>query len=297
MFEKSSFDDWQSVIRPKVAGAWNLHNALSEHGQAVDFFITLSSAAGIIGDRGLASYAAANTMLDAFVKFRNRQGLAATSLDLAAVSDIGYLAENSSKMEQRVLFAGEEMSESEVLAVLGAAIYGKMATTCHNHCIAGVAVDAKTRNQFWVGDAKFSHLRLATATTEVEEGQLAQHAAGHLSLSQLLKQSSTMVDAAQIVHAGLASQIATILMIPVEEFDASKPIMAYGLDSLTAIEIRNWIAREMEANVQVLELLASGSLMALARTVLRRSKLLKGRVLQADGDHAEQGKEDATGNL
>ncbi len=53
----------------------------------------------------------------------------------------------------------------------------------------------------------------------------------------------------------------------------------------------------MEANIQVLELLASGSLMALARTILRRSKLLKGRVLQADGDHVEGGKEDAMGKL
>ena len=77
-------------------------------------------------------------MLDAFVKFRNRRGL-------AAVRDIGYLAENSSKIEQRVLFAGEEMSESEVLAVFGSAISGKMATTSNDHCIAGMAVDANTR--------------------------------------------------------------------------------------------------------------------------------------------------------
>ncbi len=146
MFEKSSFDDWQSVFRPKVAGARNLHNALSEHGQAVDFFISLSSAAGIIGDRSLASYAAVNTLLDAFVKFRNRQGLAATSLDLAPVRDIGYLAKDSSKMEPRVLFAGEDMSESEVLAAFGAAISGKIAANSNNHCIVSMAVDAETRS-------------------------------------------------------------------------------------------------------------------------------------------------------
>ena len=268
------------MLRPKVAGAWNLHNALSEQGLAVDFFITLSSAAGIIGDRGLASYAAANTMLDAFVKFRNRQGLAATSLDLAAVRGIGYLAENNWMTEQRVLFAQEEMSEGEVLALLGAAISGKMAGPCDNHCVAGVAVDAKTQGQFWVGDAKFAHLRRALWTHD--DARLAQPA--RLSLSQLLKQSQTLEDATQIVYAGLTAQVSKILMIPAEDFDRSKPIVAYGLDSLVAIEIRNWIAREMEANVQVLELLASGSLIALARTIVGRYKLLKDRVFETNGD-------------
>ena len=276
------------MIRPKVNGAWNLHNALLKQDQAVDFFVTLSSAAGIIGDRGLASYAAANTMLDAFVKFRNRQGLAATSLDLAAIKDIGYLAENNSSMDQRVRFAEEETSEGEVLALLSAAISGDMAAPCDNHCVAGVAVDSATQTQFWVRDAKFAHLRRAIWTQE-EEGQLAQ--TSRLSLSQLLKQSHTLEDATQIIYAGLASQISTILMVPAEDFDPSKPIVAYGLDSLVAIEIRNWIAREMEANIQVLELLASGSLIALARTIVRKSKLLKDRLPLTNGD--VDGKDDA----
>ena len=230
LFEKSSLDDWQSVIKPKVAGAWNLHNALAKQGQAVDFFITLSSATGIIGARGLASYTAANTMLDAFVKYRHQEGLAATSLDLGAVRDIGYLAENTFKIESRVRCA-EDVSESEVLALLGAALTGNMAAPCDNHCVAGVAVDSATRGQSWVGDAKFAHLRMAIQIQE--EGRFAQTSRlSRLSRSQLLKQSQTLGDATQIIFAGLASQISTILMILAEEFDPSKPIITYELDSL-----------------------------------------------------------------
>jgi acyl carrier protein len=36
---------------------------------------------------------------------------------------------------------------------------------------------------------------------------------------------------------------------------AGDPITVYGLDSLVAIEIRNWITRELEANLQILEIL------------------------------------------
>ena len=278
MFEKCNFDDWQAVIRPKVTGAWNLHNALLGQGQDLDFFITLSSAAGVVGDRGLASYAAANTMLDAFVKYRNQQGLAATSLDLAAIKDIGYLAENNQTVKQGILFAEEEVHEGEIHALLGAAITGISATSCDNHCIAGVAIDSVTHDQFWVGDAKFAQLRRATWSQT--EGQTTQ--TSRLSLNQLLKQSRTLEDATRVIYTGLIEQISSILMVPADDFNPSRPIVAYGLDSLVAIEIRNWIAREMEANVQVLELLASGSLTTLAQTIVTKSKLIKGMVLQSE---------------
>lgn len=278
MFEKCNFNDWQAVIRPKVTGAWNLHNALLEQGQDLDFFITLSSAAGIVGDRGLASYAAANTMLDAFVKYRNQQGLAATSLDLAAIKDIGYLAENNQSVKQGILFAEEEIHEGEIHALLSAAITGKSATSCDNHCIAGVAIDAVTQGQFWVGDAKFAQLRRATWSQT--EGQTTQ--TPRLSLSQLLKQSRTLEDATRVIYTGLIAQISSILMVPADEFDSSSPIAAFGLDSLVAIEIRNWIAREMEANIQVLELLACGSLAILAQMIVTKSKLVKGMVFESE---------------
>ncbi len=41
----------------------------------LDFFIVISSAAGIVGNRGQAAYAAANTFLDAFAQYRTRLGL------------------------------------------------------------------------------------------------------------------------------------------------------------------------------------------------------------------------------
>ena len=53
-----------------------------------------------------------------------------------------------------------------------------------------------------------------------------------------------------------------------------KPMVAYGLDSLVAVEIRNWMAGELEAKVPLLELMTSASLVALAEVVVRRSKLM-----------------------
>ncbi|KAA8573978.1 hypothetical protein EYC84_005518 [Monilinia fructicola] len=76
----------------QIQGAWNFHNALKS--QQLDFFVAISSAAGAVGNRGQAAYSAANTFLNAFVQYRLAQNLPASSLDLTAVSDAGYLAEN-----------------------------------------------------------------------------------------------------------------------------------------------------------------------------------------------------------
>jgi hypothetical protein len=50
LFENMSLEDFTAVARSKVEGAWNLHNALIN--SPLDFFIVLSSVAGIIGNRG-----------------------------------------------------------------------------------------------------------------------------------------------------------------------------------------------------------------------------------------------------
>src|ERR1700712_4131907 len=90
-----TFDQYNDVIESKVKGAWNFHHALT--GTPLDFFVVISSAAGAVGNRGQAAYSAANCFLNALVQHQLRLGLLASSLDLTAVSDAGYLADDLEK--------------------------------------------------------------------------------------------------------------------------------------------------------------------------------------------------------
>ena len=72
-------------------------------------------------------------------------------------------------------------------------------------------------------------------------------------------------------YEALAAKLAQVLVLSLEDMDPSITVGSLGLDSLVAIEIRNWIAREANANVQVLGLLSSGTLMALAESIVNKS--------------------------
>ncbi|MEO3814018.1 SDR family NAD(P)-dependent oxidoreductase [Sphaerisporangium sp. B11E5] len=67
-----------AVLRPKVDGAWHLHELTRDADLAA--FVLFSSAAGIVGSPGQGAYAAANVALDALAVARTRDGLPATSV-------------------------------------------------------------------------------------------------------------------------------------------------------------------------------------------------------------------------
>lgn len=270
LFEKMTHNEWVSVMEGKVHGAWNFHHALAN--QPLDFFIAFSSVAASVGNRGQASYAAGNAFLNAFVQYRRALGLAASSIDPTAISDIGYLAENAEAAAEVAKNLGSDLiCEAEVLALVGAAINGQLEKACNSHTITGVRM-TPSMQPFWTQDAKFKHLR------EVMEEQAAAEATASssttISYSAALKAAQTPEEREDVVCKGLVSKIATVLMMEEEELDITRSLSHYPLDSLVAIEIRNFITREFEANLQVLELLSIGSIQTLSKAVCGKSKLV-----------------------
>jgi hypothetical protein len=115
-----SLDDYKASLAPKMRGTWNLHEKLSK--EDLDFFIMLSSTAGIIGNASQAAYSAASTFLDAFADYRNNLGLPAVTIDLGMVSDVGYLAVNADLRHMLEKLGLSSVYLPELLAMIKTAI-------------------------------------------------------------------------------------------------------------------------------------------------------------------------------
>lgn len=78
MIESLTPESLEAVLRPKVDGAWHLHELTAD--LDLSAFVLYSSVAGVIGNPGAANYGAANTFLDALAAYRRARGLSGTSI-------------------------------------------------------------------------------------------------------------------------------------------------------------------------------------------------------------------------
>jgi acyl carrier protein len=121
---------------------------------------------------------------------------------------------------------------------------------------------------FWSNDAKFVHLLRAAEAAANSTSTTAK-----ISWSAAFKAVSSRPEAEKVVCNALVEKISEVISMEPEELDISRALSHYPLDSLTAIEVRNFITRMFEASLQVLELLASGSIESLAKVVCTKTKI------------------------
>ena len=71
-----------------------------------------------------------------------------------------------------------------------------------------------------------------------------------------------------------------------EDINTNKPLHSFGVDSLVAVEVRNWIFKELKSEVTVFDIMDPQPLTALCGKIAERSKLISNE-LKATGKEAE----------
>ncbi|XP_076827958.1 phthioceranic/hydroxyphthioceranic acid synthase-like [Brachyhypopomus gauderio] len=93
LIEKLNKSLYEKVMRPKVNGVINLHNA-TKHCD-LDYFVCYSSISSFVGNAFQTNYAAANAFMDTFCQYRRNLGLPGQSINWGALN-LGLLLNNQS---------------------------------------------------------------------------------------------------------------------------------------------------------------------------------------------------------
>ena len=121
VLREQTAERFEKVMRPKVEGAWNLHELTQ--GKELEFFILFSSMSGVLGAAGQSNYAAANTFLDAVAAHRRGAGQAGQSLAWGAWSEAGMAAGLSKQQQGRLARQGiQELSPEQGLELMARAM-------------------------------------------------------------------------------------------------------------------------------------------------------------------------------
>jgi NAD(P)-dependent dehydrogenase (short-subunit alcohol dehydrogenase family) len=271
VFEHMSLEDYNVAIRPKVQGSWNLHSSLSDCD--LDFFIMLSSLAGVSGSASQANYTAGGAFQDALAKHRRAKGLPAVSIDLGMVKSVGYVAETRGVAERLVRMGYRPISETEVLKIIESAILDPPSEAASAQIITGIGTRPGSHwaEASWLQDVRFATLRGRAMDVE---GQMQSHSdrqESQLSAGQALSMATSLDEAIDVVEKAIIVKLATMFLIAEESIIASKSLSEYGVDSLVAVELRNWLAAQLSSDISVFDVMQTQSLTALATTIAMKS--------------------------
>ncbi|OHX00063.1 polyketide synthase [Colletotrichum incanum] len=279
---KYTHEDWHAAVKPKVDGAWNLHHALAN--AKLDFFVLFSSISYVIGQAGQANYAAANAFLAAFAQYRHSRGLPASVMDIGIVEDAGYLCDNAAVLEHFKALNYNTLKEADLLQALAYSVTRQGSSSpppspaSDGNYVnpAEIAVGLGSTKALsdpsnripWRRDIRMAAAHVKGSACSAQAGPesqgLAQFLGGLVADPSALDAS----EALEFLTTQIGEAIYGLMMKNMDELKVDVPLAVLGVDSLVAIEIRDWWHRTFGVHVNVLEILGASSIRALGKTAV-----------------------------
>ncbi|WP_051174388.1 type I polyketide synthase [Amycolatopsis orientalis] len=224
--DETSAAEFAEVLDGKVSGAVHLHELTRD--REIDAFVVFSSIAGVWGSAGQSGYSAANAALDALIEQRRADGLPGTAVAWGPWAEGGMADGEGGEQLRRLGLAGLA-PERALLALAGAVGAGDVAVT-----IADV-----DWARFLPVFTSARPARLFDTLPEAATGPAAAAEPGRrdelagMSPAELRR---TLLDL-------VCAETAAVLQLPGGgDIGPARPFRDLGLDSVTAVELRDRLA-------------------------------------------------------
>ncbi|POX43308.1 non-ribosomal peptide synthetase [Streptomyces sp. Ru73] len=272
--DRAAFD---AAYAPKAAGAWLLHHHLRD--EPLDHFVLFGSIAALLTTAGQTNYAAGNAFLDALAHHRRARGLPALSLAWGPW-DAGMIEERGLAGHYRTARGMNPLAPAAGMAVLERVIGQDRA-----HLAVAQVTDWPTATAWYAAPPPLV-ADLAAAAAD------APATASRGTFRDAFRAAPDEAARRQLVAERFAELVATVLGVDRDRIDPAAGLLALGLDSLLAMELRARAGTELGATLPVVALL-SGEPVAALTARLYESLAAAGEpggvpaaVPHAEGDHA-----------
>ncbi|MCX6047112.1 MAG: SDR family NAD(P)-dependent oxidoreductase, partial [Chloroflexi bacterium] len=218
-------DRFATVMQPKVNGAWHLH-ALTQ-GLDLDFFVCFSSAAALLGSPGQSNYAAANAFMDTLMQQRQQAGLPGLSINWGPWADIGMAAQLPTRG------ALQAQGLTLIAPQQGKRLFGYLL----GQSITQIAV-----------------LPLK-ASQPIEQKDRPEE-----PFDWQTYQTMALDERRAAVTKRLRSMVAATGGFSIAQLDIDQSLLSLGLDSLMAVQLRNYLLQIFALTIPISLLLDGGSI-------------------------------------
>jgi polyketide synthase PksN len=222
---KKSRQDFAAVLSPKVAGTVNLDQTAQD--TAMDLFVLFSSTAGVVGNVGQCDYATANGFMDAYAHYRNtlvekgdRYGRT-LSIDWPLWQDGGMGVDGASEQLLRERTGMAPMSSPEGIAALNESLTSRASQ------VLVLSGDINRLYPVVMGKGDKAGAGPKENVTALQESDGGVMPAPEQDVFETR------------VTEYLKMQLSTVLRLPAHRIEAQKPLEAYGIDSIMAMQLTN----------------------------------------------------------
>jgi 8-amino-7-oxononanoate synthase len=224
-----SWERFQTVLQPKITGAWNLHLATQKLN--LDWFVCFSSIASVFGAVGQSNYAAANAFMDNLINYRRNLGLPGLTINWSIWDEIGMATRLTSQQQQRLSQQGlTAIAPQQGLKILKQLLQQQATQTIVFPVDWATFLNQQPVNPF------FENLKPQTV------GAFRETPLPKLQTSSFIQQlaATPESDRYNILQEHIRQQIAKVLGFPdSEDVDTQEKFADLGMDSLMAVEFKN----------------------------------------------------------
>ncbi|KAF2993637.1 polyketide synthase, partial [Neopestalotiopsis sp. 37M] len=283
--ERITYDDFIGVTKSKVYGTLALLETFSS--PHLLFFLSLSSVANIVGARGLGSYNAGNAVQDALsqpFEKKNSQESEKGGPRMLTVN-IGWIRDavqtrDSETRQRNLRRAGFSLLDSEELKRFFDYML-EVALDAHStvsQAVIGFDTASLAEATAVNGNVQSALFSLVhgdrSSKTDGQDGKSKDAQTKGPTFEEVVTMGNSEA-VSEFIAGAMKSQIARLISAEAASIDARQgSILALGLDSLVAVELRNWLMRQFQAPLQSSEILADQTIYTLAGKVASRSRMI-----------------------